>query len=505
MLIFVFRMSIPFVSAYLDRTSMYMVVLQALFGIYVIALVASIGGLIGFTPRELIVAPSVIIATALLVSWLCAVVTKVPAQHISSLITALILALLILPSTIPYDVFAAAVITALAIASKYVFVWRKQHVANPVAVGTVLGSLFGFGGAAWWVASPVLFLPIAILGLLVVAKVRRGLMVTAFLATAFLGYMLAQWNTGGDSTALIATFFFSYPFVFLACFMLTEPFTMPSTKRQQVWYGVAVGVLASIPTLGFVMMTPELALLLANVIFFTFSLRQKLFLKLLSVRELAPKIFEFTFEKPVGMQFVAGQYLEWMLPHAGADGRGIRRYFTIASAPEDSVVTLALKVPTPGSTFKQALAALPVGGVVVGSQRAGDFVLPTDETVKLGWIAGGIGVTPFVSHARHLKATLETRDIVLYYATVTAADAVYLDVLTDEATVVPVVSSGEVPAGGVSGYVTKEAIATHTPDYRERTWYVSGPPPMVDAATKALKQLGVPRSQIVEDFFPGLA
>jgi ferredoxin-NADP reductase len=56
-----------------------------------------------------------------------------------------------------------------------------------------------------------------------------------------------------------------------------------------------------------------------------------------------------------------------------------------------------------------------------------------------------------------------------------------------------------------NGFITSEMLARRTPDYRERTWYVSGPPGMVNAYKKLLAQSGVPKRHIYTDFFPGLA
>ena len=53
--------------------------------------------------------------------------------------------------------------------------------------------------------------------------------------------------------------------------------------------------------------------------------------------------------------------------------------------------------------------------------------------------------------------------------------------------------------------MTGAMIAKEIPDYRERTFYISGPHVMVDSSKKVLERLGVPRSQIKTDFFPGLA
>jgi glycine betaine catabolism B len=490
---------------YLDRTPMYVVIMQVLAGIYGVALIASTFDYIGFTPLELILSAAVILITAVAVNVLCAAATHVPLQNYSSVITALILTLLLLPSTIPADLFASAAITALAVASKYVFVYKKQHFVNPVAAGLVLGSIIGFGGGAWWVASPLLFMPIVIGGLLVAEKVKRLDMVAVFIAVGFLCYMIMSWQSPGSTTELLTTFFVSYPFLFLGFFMLTEPFTMPSQKNARYVYVAVVAVIASVPPVGSLVVSPELALVVGNIALAPFAQRQKLILKLGGLRKITASIYEFSFPKPPGFQFKAGQYLEWMVPHKQSDSRGTRRYFTIVSAPEESELRLAFKLPEKASSYKTAMINLKEGDVVIGSQRSGDFVLPNNQEEKLGFIAGGIGVTPFVSHVTSLAKRNEQRDITTLYCVATAADLAYGDVLEAAGILVPVVGTGEMPLGAESGFLSTDTITRRVPDYASRLWFISGPPKMVDAAYKALRMLGVPARRIQRDFFPGLA
>ncbi len=489
---------------YLDRTPMYGVVIHVLTSIYAIALVAAFFQYLGFTVLELLASGGVILGTALVVSYICAYATRVPVQQHSTIITALILVLLVLPSTVPQDLFGSAAIAALAIASKYILVYKKQHLVNPVAAGLVLGALLGFGGGAWWVASPLLFVPIVIGGILVAEKVKRLDMVAVFIATAFILYTGQSWQSSVPTTELVTIFFISYPFLFLGFFMLTEPFTMPSERNPRYVYAVIVAAVAALPSFGAVNMSPELALVVGNLALAPFAQRQKLVLSLVSMKHVTTQIYEFTFQKPTSFRFKAGQYLEWMVPHA-SDGRGIRRYFTIASAPEESVLRLAFKLPTPASSYKTAMIAMKPGDVVIASQRSGDFLLPSSATEKLGFIAGGIGVTPFVSHVSSLEARREKRDITTLYCVATAADMAYSEKLSQAGQLVPIIGSGEVPVGGESGFLSSDIITRRVPDYASRTWYISGPPRLVDSAYQTLRQLGVPARRIHRDFFPGLA
>jgi ferredoxin-NADP reductase len=58
---------------------------------------------------------------------------------------------------------------------------------------------------------------------------------------------------------------------------------------------------------------------------------------------------------------------------------------------------------------------------------------------------------------------------------------------------------------GYTGFVNADMLVREIPDYRERTFYVSGPNSLVKAAEKMLGAMGIPRRQIKTDFFPGFA
>ncbi len=201
------------------------------------------------------------------------------------------------------------------------------------------------------------------------------------------------------------------------------------------------------------------------------------------------------------------------MAHPHPDTRGIRRYFTIASTPTDTELRIGVKFYEPMSSFKKALLALAPGETIVASQLAGNFVLPKDPKEKLMFMAGGIGITPFVSMIEYLLAKKERRDIVIVYANRGVEDAAYVDLL-DRAErelgiqVLPVfsqqtpqmVAKAEFPQAVDSALITREVA-----DYRDRRTYISGPHGMIIAFEDLLKELGVPRRNIKTDFFPGFA
>jgi ferredoxin-NADP reductase len=126
-------------------------------------------------------------------------------------------------------------------------------------------------------------------------------------------------------------------------------------------------------------------------------------------------------------------------------------------------------------------------------------------------LAGGIGVTPFRSITKYLIDKNQQCDIVLFYTNKYASEIVYKDVF-DEAqiklgmkTIYAITDETKVPADwtGKVGRVTAEMVTQEVPDFKDRIFYLSGPHAMITAFEELLMKLGVPRTHIHTDFFPG--
>jgi ferredoxin-NADP reductase/Na+-translocating ferredoxin:NAD+ oxidoreductase RnfD subunit len=508
----------------IDATGMYRIVSVTLALLVLCSLLASSIGQLAYTLPALFTSLVLAVLVALGLNKVIGMLLRVPVNQESALITGLILFFMMIPSANLVENWYLVAAVALAILSKYLIVYRRQHIVNPAAAGAV-GLVLIIGGVnvvqgtsyntdifSWWVANPILFLPVLLLGAAVVQKIRKWPGVLALIIVGLVVFVYESLTFGLSALSATQLFFVSFPTLFLAFYMFTEPTTMPPRKWHQVTYGALVGALMSTTLFApYLAMTPELALVLGNVYAYSFRARRKLYLTLVETRSLTRNVLEFVFKKPTDFYFRAGQYLEWMLPHEKADDRGARRYFTIASSPTEDVVRLALKVPENPSTYKQSLTDMKVGEQLIASQLAGDFLLPTTPQYMLGLIAGGIGITPFRSQLRYLHDQGRIVDTVLFYCAPTSADLAYKDELKEyqpDLCLVPVLDSTEDNQDKdnvIEGYLTTASLTKHAPDYLERHWYLSGPPGLVNAYKKLLLQAKVPRRNIKTDYFPGLA
>ena len=209
------------------------------------------------------------------------------------------------------------------------------------------------------------------------------------------------------------------------------------------------------------------------------------------------------------LAFQAGQYLEWTLGLDRADNRGNRRYFTVASAPTEESVRLGVKFYPASSAFKRGAGAMKPGDTIHASQVAGDFTLPANPETKLAFLAGGIGITPFRSMLQYLLDRKEARPIVVLYGNESQQDIAYRDVL-DAAerelgirTVYAVARGASVAS--IPATSTRVWCARRSPTIASGPSTSPGPQAMVKALRHMLRAMGVRRSRIKVDFFPGFA
>jgi ferredoxin-NADP reductase/Na+-translocating ferredoxin:NAD+ oxidoreductase RnfD subunit len=509
---------LTFIDNVLNRITMYRLVLYYLIFVVLAALALSAFGFLPFQPLDLVASISVLVSVCWIANGALAKVFNVPANAESLYITAFILALIITPES-PSRYFAAGsafVVWAgvLAMASKYILAIRRKHIFNPAAFAVALAALTSNHAASWWVGTRAMLPFVLAGGLLVVRKIARFDMVLSFLAAACAVTLRTSLAPGTSLLFAAGQFFADTPILFFAFVMLTEPLTTPPVRTLRILYGAIVGFLFT-PSLHFgqLYFTPELALLVGNVFSYLVTPKGRLLLRLKAKTQLALGIYEFRFTADRRPRFRPGQYLEWTLRHSRPDNRGNRRYFTIASSADERDVRIGVKLYREPSSFKKSLLAMMPGDEIVASQLAGEFVLPADKRTKLVFMAGGIGITPFRSMIKHLLDRAEKRQITVLYTNRTAPEIVYADLLAEAdkrlgiRTLYTLTDVDSLPPDwqGATGRVDAEMIAKAVPDYRERTFYLSGPRSLVVGFQEVLQDIGIPKSQIKTDFFPGFA
>lgn len=227
---------------------------------------------------------------------------------------------------------------------------------------------------------------------------------------------------------------------------------------------------------------------------------------LVEQKEIAEQATEAVFSmEPNSFTFSAGQYVWIELPKLlFPDTKGSRRAFSIASSP-NTKGSLRIAFRNSESGYKKTLLSLPIGAEVALSGPYGSSYVPPENPQRMTvYIAGGVGVTPFVGVIQHEKESKSERHIKLFYLNENENRAVYLDELKRIAS--------EHKNFDLRLLFGKDNLAPLWEFIKEHSgggdieWYVSGPQGMVTAVGDALSLAKIPENSVhYEENYPLVA
>ncbi len=231
---------------------------------------------------------------------------------------------------------------------------------------------------------------------------------------------------------------------------------------------------------------------------------------LLASETVAEGTMSFRFAKPAGFTHVAGQSAVFtLLDPPETDGEGVTRTFTIASAPHEPELMIATRMRD--TAFKRVLKALPMKNSIRVSGVGGAMTLHDDPVRPVVFLAGGIGITPFLSMARHAAYAKLPHKITLFYSNRRPEDAAFLDELQQLAQTSPdfrlvatmtAMGPSAKPWQGETGTINEAMLRRHIPDVRLPIYYLAGPAAMVAAMRVVLEKMGVASKDIrYEEFY----
>lgn len=233
--------------------------------------------------------------------------------------------------------------------------------------------------------------------------------------------------------------------------------------------------------------------------------------KLLRREPVAQDTIAFHFERPARFAFKAGQAIDVVLPEV-LDGAGKkeRHAFSIVSAPFEDGIAIATRMRD--SAYKRALAALAPGSSVEMHGPFGSLTLHGDARRPAVLVAGGIGITPFVSMLRQAAHDRWPRPMALIYANRTPRGAAYLSELqqlarsTDRFRLLATMTAAERTADdweGETGRIDEVLLRAAGMGLEAPVYYLAGPPGMVEAASAAMARAGVAEDDIRSETFYG--
>lgn len=169
--------------------------------------------------------------------------------------------------------------------------------------------------------------------------------------------------------------------------------------------------------------------------------------------------------------------------------------FSLTSSPNDSQIAIAAKV---SGDYTGKLTSLKVGSIAQIEGPFGRFSYKESPRVKQIWIAGGIGITPFVSMAKSLPE--EKYDIKLYHSVGTKQETVFNSLLNGISSTNTNFSYKLIETKK-TGRLTSDMITKEILDFKERDVFICGPLPMMKNLRYQFNKLGIRNSHIFTEEF----
>lgn len=129
----------------------------------------------------------------------------------------------------------------IAIISKHLIKIKQKHVFNPANLGVLIVSLIFGASHTWWISSPLIL--VLIFGIFIIWRLRRFDLAISFLVGYYLINSIIEILQGTQFSEIYYTIINGGVIYFFSMFMLIEPKTNPSARKQRVAYGVSVAIL----------------------------------------------------------------------------------------------------------------------------------------------------------------------------------------------------------------------------------------------------------------------
>ena len=217
--------------------------------------------------------------------------------------------------------------------------------------------------------------------------------------------------------------------------------------------------------------------------------------KITAIGKVTHDTIKIVTEKPQQYIFTPGQATEISINKN--DWRDEKRPFTFTCLPENDYLEFTIKTYPDHKGVTNELLQLKKNDELILHDVFGAIAYKGEGV----FIAGGAGVTPFISIFRHLQSKNEIGNNKLIFANKAKTDIIleqefenllgknFINIL-----------SGEKVNGYADGYITEEFLKANITDLKKK-FYLCGPEPMMEAVEKQLSNLGVEAKSIIKEEF----
>lgn len=215
--------------------------------------------------------------------------------------------------------------------------------------------------------------------------------------------------------------------------------------------------------------------------------------------------FRFLLEEKI--EFIPGQFLQVIFNENDLDNKELNKYLSFSSPPTEEFIEVTKRLSE--SRFSQRLKNLNANDEVLFKAPLGNCVFK-DEYKKIGFLIGGIGITPVISIIGYIVDKNLDTDVVLVYSNKTEEEFAFKHKLdhwqntnTNIKVIYTVTGSQPKASSCIYGRINKDLLMSKVPDLDKRVIFIFGPPKMVVAMKGLCIEMGCREQDLKTESFIG--
>jgi len=227
--------------------------------------------------------------------------------------------------------------------------------------------------------------------------------------------------------------------------------------------------------------------------------------KLIEVIMRTPSIKSFRFLPEEKINFIPGQFLQIIFDPINQSNKELNKYLSFSSSPTKDYIEVTKRLSE--SRFSEALKNLKINDQVFINASLGSCIFK-EEYKKIGFLIGGIGITPVISIIEYIIDKKLDTDVNLIYSNRTKEEIAFKEELdkwqnSNKNIKITYIITDNVAKDKnfIYGRINQDLIKEQMPDLNLRTLFIFGPPQMVKAMQDISLSIGIDKKNLkVENF-----
>tara|TARA_B100000315_G_C14566337_1_gene583136 strand:- start:10 stop:720 length:711 start_codon:yes stop_codon:yes gene_type:complete len=214
----------------------------------------------------------------------------------------------------------------------------------------------------------------------------------------------------------------------------------------------------------------------------------------------------FRFSTQERIDFLPGQFLQTIFNEENLADKELNKYLSFSSSPAKDYIEVTKRMSQ--SRFSQKLNSLKSGVEVLFKSPLGNCIFK-DEYKKIAFLIGGIGITPVISIIEYIVDKKINTDVIVLYSNKTE-DIAFREELdywqstcSNIKVIYAVTECRPKDVNCIAGSITKDLLLKVIDDWRQRVFFIFGPPNMIGAMNNLCSEAGCDRELVKVETFTG--